>query len=103
MATTRRSTGPTPRNGVELLSEENAVADSTPPLLQRERYLILGGLLALSALAWAFLIWQSNMMSKQATGLTMGMSALLFVAIWIVMMFPTAVPMILMFSKIYQS
>src|SRR6266496_1928649 len=107
MATTRRSTGPTPRNGVELLSEENAVADSTPPLLQRERYLILGGLLALSALAWAFLIWQSNMMSKQATGLTMGMSALLFIAIWIVMMvammFPTAAPMILMFTKIYAS
>ncbi len=83
------------------------MADSTPPLLQRERYLILGGLLALSALAWAFLIWQSNMMSKQATGLTMGMSALLFIAIWIVMMvammFPTAAPMILMFSKIYAS
>src|SRR5438876_6507125 len=83
------------------------VAHPTTPMLQRERYLILGGLLALSALAWAFLIWQSNMMSKQATGLTMGMSALLFIAIWIVMMvammFPTAAPMILMFSKIYQS
>jgi predicted metal-binding membrane protein len=81
------------------------VADSTPPMLQRERYLILGGLLILSALAWALLIWQSSTMSNQAMGLTMGMGALLFIAIWIVMMvammFPTAAPMILMFSKIY--
>ena len=40
-------------------------------------------------------------------GLTMGMSVLLFIAIWIVMMvammFPTAAPMILMFTKIYAS
>jgi len=76
-------------------------------MLQRERYLILGGLLILSALAWVFLIWQARMMSSQAMGLTMGMSALLFIAIWIVMMvammFPTAAPMILMFSKIYIS
>lgn len=44
-------------------------------------------------------------MSNMATGLTMGMSAALFIAIWIVMMiammFPTAAPMILMFTKIY--
>src|SRR5881296_1650125 len=83
------------------------VADSTTRMLQRERYLILGGLLILSALAWALLIWQSRMMSNQARGLTMGMSALLFIAIWIVMMvammFPTAAPMVLMFSKIYAS
>ena len=76
-------------------------------MLQRERYLILGGLLILSALAWVFLIWQARMMSSQAMGLTMGMSALLFISIWIVMMvammFPTAAPMILMFSKIYTS
>src|SRR5215472_10498442 len=83
------------------------MADSTTPTLQRERYLILSGLLMLSALAWALLIWQSSTMSNQTMGLTMGMSALLFLAIWIVMMvammFPTAAPMILMFSKIYQS
>ena len=81
------------------------MANPTSHMLQRERYLILGGLLILSALAWAFLIWQSNAMSNQAMGLTMGMSALLFIAIWIVMMvammFPTAAPMILMFAKIY--
>ncbi len=83
------------------------MADSTTPLLQRERYLILGGLLILSALAWALLIWQAHMMSTQAMGLTMGMSAFLFIAIWIVMMvammFPTAAPMILMFGAVYAS
>jgi predicted metal-binding membrane protein len=46
-------------------------------------------------------------MSNQAMGLTMGTSAILFIAIWIVMMvammFPTATPMILMFAKIYAS
>ena len=83
------------------------MAHPTTRMLQRERYLILGGLLILSALAWVFLIWQARMMSSQAMGLTMGMSALLFISIWIVMMvammFPTAAPMILMFSKIYIS
>jgi predicted metal-binding membrane protein len=61
----------------------------------------------LSALAWALLIWQASTMSHQAMGLTMGMSVLLFMTVWIVMMvammFPTAAPMILMFSKISQS
>ncbi len=83
------------------------MAHPTTRMLQRERYLILGGLLILSALAWVFLIWQARMMGGPAMGLTMGMSALLFIAIWIVMMvammFPTAAPMILMFSKIYTS
>jgi len=83
------------------------MADSTTPTLQRDRSLILGGLLILSALAWVFLIWQASTTSHQAMGLTMGMSAILFIAIWIVMMvammFPTAAPMILMFSKISQS
>ncbi len=46
------------------------MANPTSHMLQRERYLILGGLLILSALAWAFLIWQSNTMSNQAMGLT---------------------------------
>jgi predicted metal-binding membrane protein len=77
------------------------VADLSTRMLQRERYLILGLLLVLSGLAWAFLIWQSRMMSGQA----MGMGAALFIAIWVVMMvammFPTAAPMILMFTKIY--
>lgn len=86
------------------------MADLTTPVLQRERYLILAGLLVLSALAWALLIWQAwqaSMMGSQAMGLTMGMSALLFIGIWIAMMvammFPASAPMILTFSKISAS
>lgn len=83
------------------------MAGTTTRMLQRERYLILGLLLALAAIAWGLLVWQSNMMSNADMGLTMSMSALLFIAIWIVMMvammFPTAAPMILMFNKIYAS
>ena len=74
-------------------------------LVRRERYLILGLLLLLAALAWGLLIWQAPMMNNQAMGLTMGMSAVLFIAIWAVMMvammFPAAAPMILMFSAVY--
>jgi predicted metal-binding membrane protein len=83
------------------------MSSTTPQLLQRERYLILGVLLVLAALAWGLLIWQAPMMNNQAMGLTMGMSALLFIAIWAVMMvammFPAAAPMILMFGAIYTS
>src|SRR5881275_2062665 len=81
------------------------MSSTTPQLLQRERYLILGVLLVLAALAWGLLIWQAPMMNNQAMGLTMGMSAVLFIAIWAVMMvammFPAAAPMILMFSAVY--
>lgn len=80
-------------------------ANATPFL--RERKLILGLLLMLAAASWAVLIWQSSTMNSQAMGmgLTMGMSAGLFIAIWVVMMiammFPTAAPMILMFTTVY--
>jgi predicted metal-binding membrane protein len=73
----------------------------------RERKLILGLLLILAAASWALLIWQSATMNSQAMGmgLTMGMSTGLFIAIWVVMMiammFPTAAPMILMFTTVY--
>ena len=83
------------------------MSSTTPQLLQRERYLILGVLLVLAALAWGLLIWQAPMMNNQAMGLTMGMSAVLFIAIWAVMMvammFPAAAPMILMFGAVYAS
>jgi predicted metal-binding membrane protein len=78
--------------------------------LPRERNLILGALLVLAAVAWGVLIWQSVTMDNAAMGdaamgLTMGMSAPLFIAIWVAMMvammFPTAAPMILMFSRVY--
>jgi predicted metal-binding membrane protein len=73
----------------------------------RERKLILGLLLILAAASWALLIWQSAAMNSQAMGmgLTMGMSTGLFIVIWVVMMiammFPTAAPMILMFTTVY--
>jgi len=73
----------------------------------RERKLILSLLLVLAAASWVLLIWQSVAMNSQAMGmgLTMGMSAGLFMAIWVVMMiammFPTAAPMILMFTTVY--
>ena len=73
----------------------------------RERKLILALLLILAAVSWALLIWQSVVVNNQAMGmgLTMGMSAVLFIAIWMVMMiammFPTAAPMILMFTTVY--
>src|SRR2546421_10079097 len=82
-------------------------ANSSP--FPRERKLILGLLLILAAASWALLIWQSAAMNSQAMGmgLTMGMSAVLFIVIWVVMMiammFPTAAPMILMFTRVYAS
>src|SRR5260370_14412171 len=106
MGTTHRSTGPAPENSTEVHRKRRMrVAQHAAHLLQRARYLILGGLLILSVLAWALLIWQSTTMSNQAMSLTLGMSALLFIAVWILMMvamiFPPAAPMILIFSKIY--
>jgi predicted metal-binding membrane protein len=76
-------------------------------LFPRERNLILALLLILAAASWALLIWQSVVVNNQSMGmgLTMGMSAILFMAIWVVMMiammFPTAAPMILMFTMVY--
>jgi predicted metal-binding membrane protein len=83
------------------------MASTNPYSLPRERKLILSLLLILAAASWALLIWQSVAMNSQAMGmgLTMGMSAVLFIAIWavmmIAMMFPTAAPMILMFTTVY--
>ena len=74
--------------------------------LARERNLILGLLLILAGGAWGILIQQQSTMSDaQGMGPTMGMGALLFVAIWVVMMvammFPTAAPMILVFARVH--
>ena len=73
--------------------------------LPRERNLILGSLLVLAGAAWAILAWQGAEMDEMS--LTMGMSAPLFIALWIVMMvaimFPTAAPMILMFARIHNA
>ncbi|HEX9039027.1 MAG TPA: DUF2182 domain-containing protein [Ktedonobacterales bacterium] len=90
------------------------MATRTPPApLARERALILGALIALAALAWALVIWQSSVLDAASRmsgamgapmSLTMGMSAALFLAIWVAMMvammFPSAAPMILMFNAV---
>jgi predicted metal-binding membrane protein len=89
------------------------MAAPSAPATQRERIVILATLIALAALAWGLVIWQSLVM-RNATmmngsmaspiGLTMGMSAALFLTIWVAMMvammFPSAAPMILMFNAI---
>ncbi len=74
--------------------------------LTRERNPILGLLLIFAVAAWGVLIQQqSTMPDAQAMSPTMGMGALLFVAIWVVMMvammFPTAAPMILIFARVH--
>src|SRR3989337_816510 len=73
--------------------------------LTRERNLILASLLVLAATAWALLAWQSAMADDDIMGLTMGMGAPLFMAIWVAMMvammFPTAAPMILTFARVH--
>jgi predicted metal-binding membrane protein len=77
---------------------------STTYPLPRERNLILVSLLVLAGIAWVLLIRQAQADDGMAMGLTMGMSAPLFLAIWVVMMaammFPTAAPMILVFARV---
>jgi predicted metal-binding membrane protein len=82
------------------------MAEATGTLrLTSDRGLILGSLLSLSAAAWAILIWRSGETGDDMS-LTMGMSAPVFIALWIVMMvaimYPTASPMIMAFARIHS-
>jgi predicted metal-binding membrane protein len=74
--------------------------------LQREHPLFLVLLLILAAASWVMLIWQSSMMTSMGMGLTMGMGATSFLAIWVVMMiammFPTTAPMNLVFARVQR-
>lgn len=78
---------------------------SAAPLSGQQK-VILGMLLALAGAAWLALAWQGQSLEMNTTmnALTMGMSAPLFLAIWVLMMvammFPTAAPMILAFHKL---
>lgn len=78
-----------------------------------QRALILVALLALAAAAWGVLLWQARSMDDgmameggRVAALPQGMSAPLFLAMWVAMMvammFPTAAPMILTFARIAQ-
>jgi predicted metal-binding membrane protein len=78
------------------------VATTAP--LSRERNLILAVLLILAAAAWALLAWQAMSLGMAMASPTMGLTAPVFLALWVVMMvammFPTAAPMILTFHHI---
>ncbi len=80
--------------------------------LQRDRWIVLGGLVAISALAWAYLIHLAFEMDR-AMSMEMAMpraqtwtfvELLLLVVMWVVMMVammvPTAMPMILTFASV---
>ena len=73
--------------------------------LPRERNLIIATLLVLAAVAWAIILWQSSVLNdEEMMGPTMGLTALVFLSIWVAMMvammFPTAMPMILTFARV---
>ena len=74
--------------------------------LQREQVLFLALLLMLAAASWALLIWLSRTAQTMSMGLTMGMGAALFLAIWVVMMvammFPATAPMNLTFARVQR-
>jgi predicted metal-binding membrane protein len=80
-----------------------ATPAANPLTWQRNLILIL--LLVLAAAAWVVLIWQATTTDQEMAMMpTMGMSAPLFLSIWIVMMvaimFPTAAPMVLTFARV---
>src|SRR5215831_16477785 len=81
--------------------------DDAPPgnarPLPLQRNVILSLLFAQAAAAWAVLLWESANASMDVTmaSSTMGMSALVCLAVMMVaMMFPSAVPMILTFHHV---
>lgn len=77
---------------------------ASPCPLPRVRNTILIALLVLAATSWGLLFWQAAMPGMAVTP-TMGMTAPLFLAMWVTMMvammFPTAAPMILMFARVH--
>jgi predicted metal-binding membrane protein len=81
------------------------VKTSAAPALRAERWLILSVLLALAGAGWALVAWQASGMNGTSgrLDLTMGMTAPLFIAMWmammVAMMFPASVPMVLAFTR----
>ncbi len=74
-----------------------ALVNATP--MSRARAGILLALVALTAGSWAYLLTRDH-----GPGPTMGLSALLFLGVWVAMlaatMFPAVAPMVLMFARI---
>jgi predicted metal-binding membrane protein len=65
-------------------------------------------LLALATAAWTFLFWQCTRADAEvAMAPTMGMGAALWLVIWVAMMvaimFPTAAPMIMVFAQVHAA
>ena len=106
------STRPTPQT--------RGRAQAPGPPLARQQRVVLATLLGLAIVAWAVIIWQASRTGGMAMGdrtggmamgerstldLTAGMSAGLFLVMWVVMMaammFPSAAPMVLMFARIH--
>jgi len=48
-------------------------------LLKRDRYVVLAALLALTALAWSYLLWLAGNMTMPSSGMTMPEMALRFI------------------------
>ena len=76
-----------------------------PDLLTHQRNVLLGLLLALAAAAWAVLVWQHadatmNMTAPVTLGPRLPLFLVMWVAMMVAMMLPTAAPMILTFHKV---
>jgi len=81
-------------------------APAATTLPRRERYLTLGLLLGLALAGWGVLVWYASAGSMMP-GLTMGLPAVAFVAVWtlmmVAMMFPAAAPMVTTFAAVQAS
>jgi predicted metal-binding membrane protein len=78
------------------------IAQSNAARLRRQRNLVLASLLVLAGACWVAVLRQAGM--PPGMGLTMGLTLPLFLLAWVAMMvammFPTAAPMIVMFTTV---
>lgn len=91
----------------------STAAATVPPVVARQRNVILVALLGLAAAGWIIFLNQasqpmhmSDQMRMSGPDLTMGRSAPLFFAMWVAMMvammFPAAAPMVLMYGRMQR-
>lgn len=86
---------------------------STPleSVLKRDQVLVLSGVVALAALAWAYMVYLAQSTSDVSSGMAMtqlqswsaadfGLMFLMWAVMMVAMMVPTAAPMILLFATI---